>query len=487
MVAATASSFLFVVVVVMAAARAGAFQPQQQQQQCRGRSRTTPDRFSVVVSRRTAPFSFLSASSSSSSASDATVTASDKQQQQLNGDASVSDGDTTNNKNKKKKRCQHALAVLAMPYTSVDRIANEAILETVLPTTDKLSVVLKCEGSRTPSIASLRRYVGEVYSQLWDCAMDTQSPDLPDVVVYPAYLPNAAPEGWITIQRDLDCICSHDSFIGWTSEAATGSRGTAYASKEGRGGLDEHVAALNSERKSRNLRPVQALHVERWPAALADAGQNVLFLDDDEGEECLIRAVRNDEDEDDDEGEISASTNGNLLMGGSPTVPAKQLFEKVAVGGTFDGMHFGHRKLLTLAVSSVQPYSNGKLLVGVTCDEMLQKKSFAEYIPPLQERMKAVERFLARLAPGMMNRIKIVPIVDPFGPPGHDADFDALVLSHETLETGQRLNEHRVAQGMKPLALLCTRRTEAHGMCSTTLRRLRSQRQKQQQDNEKEQ
>jgi cytidyltransferase-like protein len=350
---------------------------------------------------------------------------------------------------------QHALAILAFPITSLDRIGNEAILEAVLPKlvgTKKLSVMLRCEGE-PPSVASLRRYVGEVYSQLWDCVMDSQSPDLPDVIVYPANLPNAAPESWVAIQPDLDCICSQDSLTGWTSEGAQG-RGQRFQSTDGVGGLDEHVAAVNSERRDRKLEPVTALHV---PPTKAHTENHVVFLDD---EDPSGLAASPDESKND------------LFLGGAKTPP---LFESVAVGGTFDGLHFGHRKLLTLAMSSVS-YS-GRLLIGVTADEMLTHKEFAEHIPNLEERMKGVERFFQRLAPGMMNRIKIVPIVDEFGPPGRrDQFFDALVLSHETLETGCHLNRHRVETlGLEPVSLLCTRRTEAHGMSSTALRRLRNQ------------
>jgi phosphopantetheine adenylyltransferase len=78
------------------------------------------------------------------------------------------------------------------------------------------------------------------------------------------------------------------------------------------------------------------------------------------------------------------------------------------------------------------------------------------------------------------SRVKLVPIEDAFGPPGQpDVYFDALVLSHETLGTGHLLNEHRQSQGMEPLTLLCTRRTEPHGMSSTAMRRRRWQQQNQ--------
>ena len=70
----------------------------------------------------------------------------------------------------------------------------------------------------------------------------------------------------------------------------------------------------------------------------------------------------------------------------------------------------------------------------------------------------------------------MVPIQDKFGPPGEKgSEFDALVLSHEVLDTGFALNEHRVSMGLNPLTLLCTRRTEAKGMSSTTMRKARAQ------------
>jgi phosphopantetheine adenylyltransferase len=134
----------------------------------------------------------------------------------------------------------------------------------------------------------------------------------------------------------------------------------------------------------------------------------------------------------------------------------------------------GHRKLLTLAVSSVEPRT-GRLLVGVTKDDMLTSKEFADFIPTYKERIKGVYDFIARLAPGMLNRVQIVPIEDNFGPPGRaDLYFDALILSHETLETGRSLNRHRLKIGLHPLKLLCTERTDVHGMSSTQLRRLRA-------------
>lgn len=379
------------------------------------------------------------------------------------------------------EKFNHVLAILTMPYTSMDRIANEAVLYKALQHTSKLSIVLKCEGGKAPSLASLRRYVGEVYSQLWDFAMATEDAvHFNDVVVYPQNLPNTAAEQWIYHLPDLDAICSHDTICGWISEGAQG-RGTQfqYLEGDGVGGIDTHVKAVNSDRLSRDLPPVQVLHVDHWPLGASSQHlqqENVLFVDDDIPISGSSIAKRFDT-EDTDEKEYDNDRNyDNCLIGGA-NIPENCLYNCVAVGGTFDGMHYGHRKLLTLAVSSVTPVT-GKLMVGVTVDEMLQGKQFAEYIPPLKERMQGVKDFLHRLAPGMKNRIMVSPITDSYGPPGKAGEgkyYDALALSHETLETGVKLNRHRQETlGYDPLTLLCTRRTEAYGMSSTTLRKLKS-------------
>jgi len=256
------------------------------------------------------------------------------------------------------------------------------------------------------------------------------------------------------------------------------------------------------------------LEVEAWPDVcrnkLSGVDDNVVFLEDDINDLNDANDYGNgsgigsgsftynekggdgDTDENDSDNDtINFNNNGDISSDavGHYRIPSSSLYNSVAVGGTWDGVHYGHRKLLTLAISSVVP-NVGKLCIGITTDEMLKQKDFAELIPPLKERIRGVRNFVDALAPGMKNRIKIVPIVDAYGPPGASVaegskknvyvgienDFDALVLSHETLPTGNKLNQYRVETlGLEPLKLLCTRRTEAHGMSSTVLRKMRSQ------------
>jgi len=406
------------------------------------------------------------------------------------------------------RQFQHTLAILSMPYTSTDKIANEAILDQAIQHTRKLSVILRCQNDddrNAPSLARLRRYVGEVYSTLWDAVSLTDNQDdgtisdddndFCDVVVYPQNLPNAAPESWIhDVAQDLDSVCSHDSICGWISSSAMG-RGKQFQFSEGMGagGLDAHVQAMNADRNYRNLSPVVAIHVNPWPRGASNEWQaknNVVFLDDDStddedvGENSGAAVKSNKEGSSSSEGNSDSDSNSerdiaSISMIGGARIPIGSLFQKVAVAGTFDGMHYGHRKLLTLAISSVSPQS-GQLLIGVTVDEMLKHKSYSEDIPNLQERMKGVREFVYRLAPGIKNRVRFIPIADEYGPPGtldEGPNFDALVLSHETLDNGHKLNKYRTQTlGLEPLTLLCTRRTEPHGMSSTALRRRRRER-----------
>jgi cytidyltransferase-like protein len=409
---------------------------------------------------------------------------------------------------KRPRQYQHTLAILSMPYTSTDKIANEAILDQAIQHTRKLSVVLRCQNDddrNAPSLSRLRRYVGEVYSTLWDTISRSDNQDdgtikdddgeFCDVVVYPQNLPNAAPESWIKdVAKDLDSVCSHDSICGWISSSAMG-RGKQFQFSEGMGagGLDAHVTAINADRKYRNLSPVVAIHVDPWPKGASDEWQernNVLFLDDDSTDDEDVG--QNSDSVSESNKESSSISDGgsddsfsseddisSISMLGGARIPTGCLFQKVAVAGTFDGMHYGHRKLLTLAISSVSP-RYGQLLIGVTVDEMLKHKSFSEDIPNLEERMKGVRDFVYRLAPGIKNRVRFIPIADEYGPPGtteEGSNFDALVLSHETLDNGHKLNEYRTQTlGLEPLTLLCTRRTEPHGMSSTALRRRRRER-----------
>ncbi|KAF8321596.1 hypothetical protein DL93DRAFT_2072344 [Clavulina sp. PMI_390] len=73
-----------------------------------------------------------------------------------------------------------------------------------------------------------------------------------------------------------------------------------------------------------------------------------------------------------------------------------------------------------------------KLIVGVTDEALLKKKSNASILESLDARMASVRAFCELFKPSIA--YEIVPINDIYGPTGWDANIQALVLSFETRE-----------------------------------------------------
>ncbi|KAI9356079.1 hypothetical protein BD770DRAFT_420418 [Pilaira anomala] len=123
------------------------------------------------------------------------------------------------------------------------------------------------------------------------------------------------------------------------------------------------------------------------------------------------------------------------------------VFKRVAVGGTFDHLHAGHKILLTMTAI----LSKECMVVGVTDDCMLTKKKHRELIDSTEKRVKTVQEYL-NLVKRTINYI-VVPITDPFGPTVTDPEIDALVVSKETLKGGDLVNNERDMRGYPPLEL----------------------------------
>ncbi|CAG7565795.1 unnamed protein product [Fusarium equiseti] len=173
------------------------------------------------------------------------------------------------------------------------------------------------------------------------------------------------------------------------------------------------------------------------------------------------------------EGGISLTTEQKL----SSEEP-RQGFNTVCLGGTFDHLHPGHKLLLhaSALLLNIPPKDSDKtctLIVGISSDELLAKKKYAEELQPWTERTQTVLSFLSTLleydttatSPSTQTtpdetiatlrdgRVKVRCIVlrDPFGPPIHEEDADAIVVSGETCSGGKAINDRRTEKGWKPL------------------------------------
>jgi pantetheine-phosphate adenylyltransferase len=125
----------------------------------------------------------------------------------------------------------------------------------------------------------------------------------------------------------------------------------------------------------------------------------------------------------------------------------KKQFKKVAVGGTFDELHKGHRALLSKAFE-VGEY----VLIGLTSDEFVAKMNKPHKTAPYDERLAGLTCFLEKS--GFKNRFEISPLYTSYGLTLNKDGLDALVVSQETVKVGEKINKKRAEAGLPLLSII---------------------------------
>jgi phosphopantetheine adenylyltransferase len=173
----------------------------------------------------------------------------------------------------------------------------------------------------------------------------------------------------------------------------------------------------------------------------------------------------------------------NLVVPGE--MPEPVLHHSVILGGTFDHFHIGHKLLLTATALVLQPAGTGQagqertITVGVTGDDMLKNKKYAQFLESWEERCRSTGAFLRSIMdfgppqtsashveqiykPGPNGRamvmkirpgitLRLVQILDPYGPTITEENLSALVVSKETRSGGAAVNQERAKRGWKQL------------------------------------
>jgi pantetheine-phosphate adenylyltransferase len=119
---------------------------------------------------------------------------------------------------------------------------------------------------------------------------------------------------------------------------------------------------------------------------------------------------------------------------------------KVMVGGTFDPLHAGHRKLLSRTFELAGP--DGEVIIGLTTDEFAGAK--VHPVNAYEKRLENITSFIREH--GYTATWKVEPLADRYGS-ALDADFDILVVSEETFPVAVEINELRRERGKRKVDL----------------------------------
>ncbi|KIM65345.1 hypothetical protein SCLCIDRAFT_1212514 [Scleroderma citrinum Foug A] len=122
-----------------------------------------------------------------------------------------------------------------------------------------------------------------------------------------------------------------------------------------------------------------------------------------------------------------------------------RLYPVVALGGTFDHLHAGHKILLSMAAWITEK----KLIVGLTDEVLLQRKSYRDLLEPFHTRVEKTRSFLQMFRQDL--EYDLVAISDVYGPTGWDPNIQALVVSKETLPGATAIAKERARKGLPAL------------------------------------
>lgn len=120
-------------------------------------------------------------------------------------------------------------------------------------------------------------------------------------------------------------------------------------------------------------------------------------------------------------------------------------YKHLALGGTFDLLHRGHRQFLISAFK----YAD-KITIGITSDSMATSKGK----PPIDDFRKRRAIVVKFLKSQHFKKWRIIELNDAFGIAADDKDIDAILVSAETKPAAVQINRVRVKAKLSPLQII---------------------------------
>lgn len=121
-------------------------------------------------------------------------------------------------------------------------------------------------------------------------------------------------------------------------------------------------------------------------------------------------------------------------------------YNLVAMGGTFDIIHKGHIELLRKSFSI-----SSKVIIGLSSDELV-KKMGKKISNNYHQRFESLSTAIEKNFPN--SSYQISKLENDFGPAVLEEGVEALVVSEETKNTGQILNQLRAKKNLPPVEVI---------------------------------
>ncbi len=141
-------------------------------------------------------------------------------------------------------------------------------------------------------------------------------------------------------------------------------------------------------------------------------------------------------------------------------------FRKVAVGGTFDELHKGHRVLLLKAFEVGE-----RVHIGLCSDNFVAKMGKPHETAPYKDRLSELKAFLRKSH--LYDRAEVIPLNDSYGSAVTDKCLNALIVSEETEKIAFKINEKRATTGLQPLEIVTVRMVPAENCAPISTTRIR--------------
>jgi pantetheine-phosphate adenylyltransferase len=121
---------------------------------------------------------------------------------------------------------------------------------------------------------------------------------------------------------------------------------------------------------------------------------------------------------------------------------------RVCIGGTFNRLHKGHKKLIEKAIKLAG--HDGFLFIGICNQSLLENKPYVEIF---EKRRNNLLLFLHSFKKKEQLPTVVLEPIEKVEGPTLSRDFDAIVVSPETKKNAEIINKKREQRDLKPMQI----------------------------------